>query len=308
MSYARYVAIGDSQTEGLLDGDEISGYRGWADRLAGQLAAASPGLLYANLAVRGRLAAQVRDTQLGPALELRPDLATVVAGMNDLIRPRFSAAEVTACLEDMFAALTAAGTRVATLTFPDASKIMPIARPLLPRVLDLNARIRDAAARHDVTVLDGFAYAVTTDLRLWSPDRLHLSPLGHAAWPPPWRMLSERPAATAPGPSRCPRNPPALRGRPLPSNCAGWPPRPPPGHTATHAAAPPATDAPPNALPSPPSPAPKPPAPPADLRTQLDSPSAAHPRKPLTSPHRGSPSWAGPGTGRRRSAGPPPLP
>ena len=77
MSYARYVAIGDSQTEGLLDGDEISGYRGWADRLAGQLAAASPGLLYANLAVRGRLAAQVRDAQLGPALELRPDLATV---------------------------------------------------------------------------------------------------------------------------------------------------------------------------------------------------------------------------------------
>jgi lysophospholipase L1-like esterase len=180
MSYARYVAIGDSQTEGLLDGDEISGYRGWADRLAGQLAAASPGLLYANLAVRGRLAAQVRDTQLGPALELRPDLATVVAGMNDLIRPRFSAAKVAACLEDMFAALTAAGTRVATLTFPDASKIMPVARPLLPRVLDLNARIRDAAARHDVTVLDGFAYAVTTDPRLWSPDRLHLSPLGHA--------------------------------------------------------------------------------------------------------------------------------
>jgi lysophospholipase L1-like esterase len=97
MSYARYVALGDSQSEGLLDGDEIRGYRGWADRLAEQLAAASPGMLYANLAVRGRLAAQVRDTQLGAALELRPDLASVVAGMNDLIRPRFNAAEVASC-------------------------------------------------------------------------------------------------------------------------------------------------------------------------------------------------------------------
>jgi lysophospholipase L1-like esterase len=180
MSYARYVALGDSQSEGLLDGDETRGYRGWADRLSEQLAATSPGMLYANLAVRGRLAAQVRDTQLGAALELRPDLASVVAGMNDLIRPRFNAAEVADCLEDMFAALTAAGARVFTTTFPDIGKIMPLARPLLPRVLDLNARIRDAAARHGVILLDGFPHAVITDPRLWSADRLHLSPQGHA--------------------------------------------------------------------------------------------------------------------------------
>jgi lysophospholipase L1-like esterase len=180
VGYARYVALGDSQTEGLGDGDELRGYRGWADRLAEELAAASPGLCYANLAVRGLLAAQVRDLQLGPALELQPDLATVMAGMNDLIRPGFSAAEVTGCLEDMFAALTAAGARVVTITFPDLSKITPLARPLLPRVLDLNAGIRDAAARHGVIVIDTFPHAVTTDSRIWSADRLHLSPLGHA--------------------------------------------------------------------------------------------------------------------------------
>ena len=179
MQYARYVALGDSQTEGLNDGDEVTGYRGWADRLAEQLAALNPELRYANLAVRGRLAGQVRAEQLEPALALRPDLATVVAGMNDLMRPKFDAGAVAGHLEEMFAALTGAGAHVATITFPNIAKIMPITRPLLPRVLDLNARIRAAAGRHGVTVLEPFHHPVTTDPRIWSPDRLHANSVGH---------------------------------------------------------------------------------------------------------------------------------
>ncbi|GGP05309.1 SGNH/GDSL hydrolase family protein [Nonomuraea glycinis] len=178
--YSRYVALGDSQTEGLGDGDEIRGYRGLADRLAEHLAAASPELHYANLSVRGRLASQVLAEQLAPALRLRPDLATVIAGMNDLIRPGFDARAVAASLEEMFAALTGAGAYVLTVTFPDIGKIAPLARPLLPRVLALNAHIREAAARHDVTVVDTFPHAFATDARMWSSDRLHASPLGHA--------------------------------------------------------------------------------------------------------------------------------
>jgi lysophospholipase L1-like esterase len=69
--------------------------------------------------VRGELAQQVRDEQLADALALRPDLVTVVAGMNDLVRPSFSVAAVGGCLDEMFSALTASGARVATLTFPD---------------------------------------------------------------------------------------------------------------------------------------------------------------------------------------------
>ena len=78
--YLRYVALGDSQTEGLGDGDDTVGLRGFADRLAEHLAAVNPGLRYANLAVRGRVADQVRAEQLGPALALHPALAAVVAG------------------------------------------------------------------------------------------------------------------------------------------------------------------------------------------------------------------------------------
>lgn len=178
--YTRYVALGDSQTEGIGDGDETRGYRGWADRLAAILAEANPELRYANLAVRGKLAAEVRAEQLAPALALEPDLATVVAGLNDLLRPKADVAEVARQLEKMFAALTGAGATVATITFPNIGKITPLARPLVPRVIALNAAVRAAAARHGVRVVETFSVEVTTDSRIWSADRLHASPLGHA--------------------------------------------------------------------------------------------------------------------------------
>jgi lysophospholipase L1-like esterase len=177
--FLRYVALGDSQTEGLGDGDDTTGLRGWADRLAERLAPHNPGLRYANLAVRGRLAGQVRNEQLGPALDLGPDLATVVAGVNDLLRPRFDADEVAGHLEAMFAALTAKGALVVTLTFPDLARITPLARPFAPRVTALNDRIRQAARRHGVVVAETGHHPVVTDPRLWSADRLHAGPLGH---------------------------------------------------------------------------------------------------------------------------------
>ncbi len=178
-AYVRYVALGDSQTEGLGDGDDITGVRGFADRLAEQLARYEPALQYANLAVRGRLAGQIHAEQLAPALALRPDLATVVAGVNDLLRPRFDADEVAGHLEAMFAALTAQGVHVATITIPDPARISPLARPLVPRVTALNERIRQAARCHGVTVADTALHPVAGDVRLWSSDRLHAGPLGH---------------------------------------------------------------------------------------------------------------------------------
>ncbi|QNP67125.1 SGNH/GDSL hydrolase family protein [Streptomyces genisteinicus] len=178
--YLRYVALGDSQTEGLGDGDDDTGLRGWADRLAERLAEQDAGVRYANLAVRGRLAGQVRAEQLGPALALRPDLATVVAGVNDMLRPSFDADVVAGHLEAMFAALTASGARVATLTFPDLAAVVPLARPVRSRVRALNRGIREAAGRHGVAVADTYGHAVVTDARLWSADRLHAAPIGHA--------------------------------------------------------------------------------------------------------------------------------
>lgn len=208
--FLRYVALGDSQTEGVGDGDDATGLRGWADRLAAHLGDADPAVGYANLAVRGKLAAQVRAEQLAPALELRPDLATVVAGVNDVMRPRFSAAAVAGELEAMFAALTAGGAHVVTLTFPDVGRIAPLTKPLFPRVRALNAAIRDAAARHGVTVVDTEHVPVTTDPRLWSPDRLHASPVGHARIAAAVAQALRLPTPAAPWTDPLPAPPPRL--------------------------------------------------------------------------------------------------
>ncbi|MGX1089429.1 hypothetical protein RKD47_000110 [Streptomyces albogriseolus] len=145
IAYLRYVALGDSQTEGVGDGDDVTGLRGFADRLAEHLARHEPALQYANLAVRGRLAGQIHTEQLAPALALRPDLATVVAGVNDLLRPGFDADEVCTHLDAMFGALTGQGALVATITVPDLSRVCPVARPLVPRVTALNEGIRRTA-------------------------------------------------------------------------------------------------------------------------------------------------------------------
>ena len=83
--WSRYVAIGDSFTEGIGDPEPESpgGHRGWADRVAEVLAAQTDDFAYANLAIRGRLLQQLSDSQVDAALELKPDLITVSAGGND---------------------------------------------------------------------------------------------------------------------------------------------------------------------------------------------------------------------------------
>ncbi len=85
-AFRRFVALGDSTTEGLEDPyPDGRTYRGWADRLAARLAAIDPDVRYANLAIRGRKLAQIRAEQLAPALAMQPDLASVIGGINDVL-------------------------------------------------------------------------------------------------------------------------------------------------------------------------------------------------------------------------------
>lgn len=85
--YRRYIALGDSFTEGLNDEIGLDGrYRGWADRVAATLNNHHPGLLYANHAIRGRLMGQVLEEQVPAAVAQNPDLVTLAAGVNDALR------------------------------------------------------------------------------------------------------------------------------------------------------------------------------------------------------------------------------
>lgn len=178
-NFERYVAIGDSTTEGLFDPDGNGGNRGWADRLAEHLAARQPRLLYANLAVRGRLTAEIHAEQLGPALDLEPDLVSVVAGMNDVLRPSFEPQPVLGSLEEMIRALRGTGATVLTATFGDPVPVNPYARVLRRRMASLNAGIRAAARRHGAVLVDFDREPVASDPRLWCEDRLHANSDGH---------------------------------------------------------------------------------------------------------------------------------
>ena len=180
VNYERYVAIGDSTSEGMDDPDGHGGYRGWANRLAERIAARQGSLLYANLAVRGRTTRQIREEQLAPALAMRPDLATVVAGTNDVLRRHF---EPEPFREDLFAmqkAMVDIGATVLTFTLPDLRPIMPLARLLGSRVEVLNEAIRQACAESGAILVDLARYPVCSDPRLWSDDRLHANSIGHA--------------------------------------------------------------------------------------------------------------------------------
>jgi uncharacterized protein (DUF952 family)/lysophospholipase L1-like esterase len=180
MQFERYVALGDSQTEGLNDPDGRGGFRGWADRFAASLATVNPHVQYANLAIRGRLIGAIRHEQLAPALAMRPDVATVMGGLNDLMRPSVDLDALAGHLDAMVGALRQAGATVLTNTFPDPSSIAPLFRRLAPRVAAYNDRIRSVAAAHGALVVDFDRHGVGTDLRIWSPDRIHANPLGHS--------------------------------------------------------------------------------------------------------------------------------
>jgi lysophospholipase L1-like esterase len=180
VTYERYVAIGDSTSEGLDDPDGRGGYRGWANRLAERIAAQQGSLLYANLAIRGRTTRQILDEQLEPALAMRPDLSTVVAGTNDVLRSRFAPDAFGADLETMQKALVGIGATVLTFTLPDLTPVMPFARVLGSRVAIMNERIRAACANSGAILCDLAAHPVASDPRVWSDDRLHANSIGHA--------------------------------------------------------------------------------------------------------------------------------
>jgi lysophospholipase L1-like esterase len=177
--WRRYVALGDSSTEGMDDPDGNGGYRGWADRLAAHVAAHQGGIEYANLAIRGRTTAQILTEQLPVAISLQPDLATVVAGMNDIMAPSFNPSAVATMVKTMFGALTGVGATVVTITLPDPTPNLPFIRRMRRRIAAFNDEIRTAARRSGTVLIDIAAFTEGSDPRLWSEDRLHGNSMGH---------------------------------------------------------------------------------------------------------------------------------
>jgi lysophospholipase L1-like esterase len=178
--WSRYVAIGDSFTEGIGDPEPASpgGHRGWADRVAEVLAAQADDFAYANLAIRGRLLQQILDEQVDAALALRPDLISISAGGNDIIRPGTDPDEVAARLDAGIARLRGDGATVVMFNGPDIGGT-PVLGRIRGKVAIYNENLHAVAKRRDAIVADMWALRELTDPRMWAPDRLHFSPIGH---------------------------------------------------------------------------------------------------------------------------------
>ena len=182
--WSRYVALGDSITEGLCDDSrQATGeFRGWADRLALLLAHAgerSEPLLYANLAVRSRTIPDVLNRQIPRALELGADLATILIGGNDMSRHASSAAELADRLGPGLARLRASGCDVLLVTpFIPPN---PFLRLLHDRTAALSREFRRIGAETGARVLDIADDPDVSDPRRWAADRVHLSSHGHRA-------------------------------------------------------------------------------------------------------------------------------
>ncbi|WP_246018500.1 SGNH/GDSL hydrolase family protein [Arthrobacter crusticola] len=178
--WSRYVALGDSFTEGVGDPDPGSpgGVRGWADRVAEELATGRQDFAYANLAVRGLLLKQILEQQTGPALALEPDLITLSAGGNDMVFRDSDPDKLADRLDAGVGALSSSGATIVLFTGPDWGST-PVLGRNRAKVALFNENIHAIASRHGALTAELWSLRQLEDRRMWDPDRLHLSPLGH---------------------------------------------------------------------------------------------------------------------------------
>ncbi|SDU83494.1 SGNH/GDSL hydrolase family protein [Jiangella alkaliphila] len=203
----RLVALGDSTVCGMGDPLPDGSWRGFA----GLLAATFPTSEYTNLAVSGARTPHVRHGQLAAALELRPDLACLLVGVNDTMRSDFAPAVVRAHLTETAAALTGSGATLLTARVHNHARVFGLppllGRPLWRRLCALNEIYDEVYERFGGVRVDLTSVSWIYERANWSVDRLHPSELGHrrlahafavqlrdAGWP-----VAELPSLTASG-------------------------------------------------------------------------------------------------------------
>ncbi|MEV3992486.1 SGNH/GDSL hydrolase family protein [Streptomyces sp. NPDC049837] len=222
----RFAALGDSLTAGVGDPVE-GGWRGWAALLAGGLAREADetgtadgtdqgAVDFRNFAVSGARTRDVAESQLPEALAYRPDVVSVVVGVNDTLRRTFDIAEIAVALDRVCGQLAAEGAVLLTACLPDPGAMLglppPLARPLARRQRAVNAVVHALSARYGAVHLHMADAAWVEDRALWSADRLHPGERGHRTIAARFHaLLAERGLAGGAPPDREPRRPPPTR-------------------------------------------------------------------------------------------------
>ncbi len=186
MKFNRLIVCGDSFSEGMTDEVVEGKFRGWADRLADELAEHSPGFTYANLAIRGKLVGEVIDDQVPVALTFVTGPETLIsfhAGANDALRPGYDAAVTIAKYQGAVRKLAASGASILLFTvLEDTGNKGRGAEVWKKRFFELNAAIMEVGKEVGATISNANELDFFKDNRFLAFDRLHLNPDGH------WRV------------------------------------------------------------------------------------------------------------------------
>jgi len=183
VKYNRFIAIGDSFTEGMCDEKKYGQYRGWADRVADVMAANQKGFQYANLSIRGKLLRQVIDEQVEAAIEQVIDETTLIsfhAGANDVIRPKYNPNVTLPTYAEGARRIAASGATVMLFTvLEDSGSTGRLAETWQSRFKDFNDNVRAVAEEIGAILCDANEEPSFKDPRFLAFDRLHLNPMGH---------------------------------------------------------------------------------------------------------------------------------
>lgn len=190
--YLRFAALGDSTTVGLGDPvpDEYGralnrqrgSWRGWAGLLSAALAT-SYDVSFCNLAISGATTSVVREQQLANALAHRPDVASLLVGINDTLRSTWDEERVRADLHTIAGSLHDVGATLLTVRYHDHGEIVRfpafLRRPLTARINHLNAVYDEIHEEYGGLRLDLAGRSELFRKECWSIDRFHPSELGH---------------------------------------------------------------------------------------------------------------------------------
>lgn len=212
MRTVRFVALGDSLTEGV--GDPVGeAWRGWAALLAGGLAGQPEDTVeFTNLAVSGAQSRDVLERQTPAGLALKPDVVSVVIGVNDTLRCTFDIQALAARLDEVYAAFTAQGAVLLTACLPDPGAMLglpgALARPLARRQRAVNTVVHALSERYGAVHLHAAEGEWIMDRAIWSADRLHPGERGHRQLALRFHaLLAEEGVATGVAPSPQPEFP-----------------------------------------------------------------------------------------------------
>ncbi|MEY4379738.1 MAG: hypothetical protein RLZZ378_141 [Actinomycetota bacterium] len=183
MEFTRFIALGDSMTEGMIDHVVDGKYRGWADRVADELSKNQTGFTYCNLAIRGKLLHQVVEDQVPIAKKFVTGPQTLIsfhAGANDVLRPNYKSEKSLPLYEKGVRELVETGATVIIFTVIDKVEAKGRTAELWhSRFGQFNENIRKVAAKYEVKLYESKGFEFLADRRFLAFDRLHMNPEGH---------------------------------------------------------------------------------------------------------------------------------